>query len=69
MISLTRARTSMLGRSTMRVLLDRFGVEGALAAYNAGEGSVRKFRGIPPYPETRSYVTRILRIVSDYNDE
>ena len=53
----------------MRVLLDRFGVEGALAAYNAGEGSVRKFRGIPPYPETHSYVTRILRIVSDYNDE
>lgn len=57
------------GAQHMRVLLDRFGVEGALAAYNAGEGSVRKFRGIPPYPETHSYVTRILRIVSDYSDE
>ena len=57
------------GARHMRVLLDRFGVEGALAAYNAGEGSVRKFRGIPPYPKSHSYVTRILRIVSDYNDE
>ena len=57
------------GAQHMRGLLDRFGVEGALAAYNAGEGSVRKFRGIPPYPETHRYVTRILRIVSDYSDE
>ena len=57
------------GAQHMRRLLDRFGVEGALAAYNAGEGSVRKFRGIPPYPETHRYVTRILRIVNDYSDE
>ena len=57
------------GAQHMRALLDRFGVEGALAAYNAGEGSVRKFRGIPPYPETHRYITRILRIVSDYSDD
>ena len=30
------------------------------AAYNAGEGAVNKFLGVPPYPETRAYVTNIL---------
>ena len=34
----------------------------ALAAYNAGEGAVKKFNGMPPYRETRNYVSRILAI-------
>ncbi len=46
----------------LRSLIDRFGVEVALAAYNAGEGAVRKFKGIPPYRETREYVARILSL-------
>jgi hypothetical protein len=51
------------GARHLRMLLDRFDVSLALAAYNAGEGAVRRFGGIPPYPETRDYVRRILRLV------
>lgn len=44
----------------LKSLLDRFDVPLALAAYNAGEATVRRYGGIPPFRETRSYVSRIL---------
>ena len=34
----------------------------AAAAYNAGEAVVDKYRGVPPYPETESYVQRVLAL-------
>jgi soluble lytic murein transglycosylase-like protein len=47
----------------LKDLLTRFDVGLALAAYNAGEATVRRFGGLPPYAETRSYVSRILHRV------
>jgi soluble lytic murein transglycosylase-like protein len=50
------------GIKHLKSLIDRLGVELALAAYNAGEGAVAKFNGIPPYRETRTYVSKILSL-------
>lgn len=51
------------GARYLRGLLDEFGIRDGLAAYNAGAGSVRKFGGVPPYPETHRFVERVLRLV------
>ena len=48
------------GTRHLRYLLDRFELSLALAAYNAGETAVSTHEGIPPYPETRAYVARVL---------
>jgi soluble lytic murein transglycosylase-like protein len=50
----------------LRGLIDRLGqLPLVLAAYNAGERAVASYRGIPPYPETRDYVTRVMELFNN----
>ena len=51
------------GIKHLKTLLQRLPRDLALAAYNAGEGAVERFHGIPPYPETRSYVAQIVQLL------
>lgn len=49
-------------------LLNEFGdINKAIAGYNAGEGNVRKYKGIPPFKETQDYVKRVRGYLSFMN--
>jgi len=52
------------GIKHLKSLMQHLPVALALAAYNAGEAAVQRFNGIPPYPETRNYVSRILALAN-----
>ena len=52
----------------LRVLANLFNgdLELTIAGYNAGEAAVMRYRGIPPYAETRAYVARVLAYYRHY---
>jgi soluble lytic murein transglycosylase-like protein len=54
------------GAGYLRQMMDRFGgdVKLALAAYNAGPGTVEKYDGNVPYRETKNYIERVLKGIS-----
>jgi len=60
------AQNVQAGARHLSYLMDIYGgdLERTLAAYNAGEAAVERYRGVPPYDETRDYVRNILAAYS-----
>lgn len=58
------------GVKYFKKLLDRFNgdVRLALAAYNAGSRKVRKYRGVPPFSETRNYIEKVCKLHSFFKE-
>lgn len=54
------------GATYLRWLLERYDgdLDRVLAAYNAGEGAVAKYDGIPPYKETQDFVKRVRAVMA-----
>ncbi len=56
------------GVKYLKKLLDKYNgnVEIALAAYNAGSRNVRKYKGVPPYRETKKYIKKVSALHEKY---
>jgi soluble lytic murein transglycosylase-like protein len=64
----------LAGAGYLRTLLDRYGkhrdgLKRTIAAYNAGPGNVDKYKGIPPFKETQTYVKRVLAYFREFSKE
>lgn len=58
------------GTLYLHYLIRRFGsLPLALAAYNAGPMAVEKFRGVPPYRETRRYIKKVLSVLHSFGPQ
>lgn len=64
------AQNIQAGAKYLRYLADEFNgdQQKMIAAFNAGEGNVRRFGGIPPFRETRNYVQRVRGFQRDFMD-
>lgn len=64
------AQNIMAGAKYLRYLQDQFNGNETkvIAAYNAGEGNVRRFGGIPPFQETQKYVSNVRNFQQQYSD-
>jgi soluble lytic murein transglycosylase-like protein len=65
------AQNISAGTKYLRYLSDRFDgdQQKIIAAYNAGEGNVRRFNGVPPFKETKQYVTKVKSFQADLQDQ
>ncbi|WP_437629928.1 lytic transglycosylase domain-containing protein [Sorangium sp. So ce854] len=64
-------RQNVLGGARhLRILVNTYGgdLALALAAYHAGPGTVARYGGVPPYPETYRYITRVIALYHRYRD-
>lgn len=64
----------LAGAGYLRFLLDRYSkqrdcLKRTIAAYNAGPGNVDKYKGVPPFKETRTYVKRVLAYFKEFSKE
>ncbi len=63
------AGTNYLSSLLQRYANRKHQLQDTIAAYNAGPGAVAKYKGIPPYRETRAYVSRVMHFFAKYQKE
>ncbi len=62
------------GTRYLKVLIEKYhgyknSLSRVIAAYNAGPGMVDRYHGVPPFPETRTYVTRVLSYFREFQKD